>query len=54
MTLIIKSIFTVFELAIVFIYSVISQMNEHIVYISLIQASRFELFCCEPHDSLMI
>jgi hypothetical protein len=52
--LIIQSIFGMLELAIILIDRVVSQVNEHIIYIGTVQASRFELFCGKTNDSLVV
>jgi hypothetical protein len=43
--LIIQSIFGMLEFAIILIDCVVGQVNEHVIYVGTVQASRFELLC---------
>ena len=54
MSFIVQRILRVFKLAIVFVDSVVSEMNEHIVDVSIVETTSFELFCCKSHQSFVV
>jgi hypothetical protein len=51
---IVKRILRVFKLVVVFVDSVVSEMNEHIVDVGIVEAASFELFRCKPHQSFVV
>lgn len=51
---VIERILGMLELAIVLVNCVVSKMNKHVVYVSLVQTPRLELFCRKTYYAFMV